>query len=306
MGVATDPSKVESIRKWPVPTDSKQLRSFLGLASYYRKFVRHFAILARPLTNLLKKGTLFIWTPDHDATFFALQQALISAPVLALPDFSKQFQIHTDASDAGVGAVLIQEAHPIAFVSKALGPRTRGLSTYEKEYLAVLVAVEQWRSYIQHAAFIIYTDQRSLVHLTDQRLHTPWQLKLYTKLAGLQYTIIYKPGTMNQAADALSRHPSPPAQLNVVSSSTPVWLAVVVSSYDKDPAATQLIQELLLAPDAHPPFSLSNGVLRKKGRIWVGHNPGLQQQQISTLHSSAVGGHSGFPATFSKIKKLFA
>jgi len=131
-GVATDPSKVESIRKWPVPTDSKQLRSFLGLAGYYRKFVRHFAILARPLTNLLKKGTLFIWTPDHDAAFFALQQALISTPVLALPDFSKQFQIHTDASDAGVGAVLIQEAHPIAFVSKALGPRTRGLSTYEK------------------------------------------------------------------------------------------------------------------------------------------------------------------------------
>ena len=90
--------------------------------------------------------------------------------------------------------MLIQEVHPIAFVSKALGPRTRGLSTYEKEYLAVLVAVEQWRSYIQHAAFIIYTDQRSLVHLTDQRLHTPWQLKLYTKLVGLQYTIIYKAG----------------------------------------------------------------------------------------------------------------
>ena len=90
-GVATDPSKVESIRKWPVPTDSKQLRSFLGLAGYYRKFVRHFAILARPLTNLLKKGTLFIWTPDHDVAFYTLQQALISAPVLALSDFSKQF-----------------------------------------------------------------------------------------------------------------------------------------------------------------------------------------------------------------------
>jgi len=166
--------------------------------------------------------------------------------------------------------VLIQEAHPIAFVSKALGPHTRGLSTYEKEYLAVLVAVEQWRSYIQHAAFIIYTDQRSLVHLTDQRLHTPWQLKLYTKLVGLQYRIIYKPGTMNQAADALSRHPSPLAQLNVVSSSTSVWLAAVVSGYDKDPAATQLIQELLFAPDAHPlSHCLMASYARKGASGWV-------------------------------------
>jgi len=107
VGVATDPSKVKSIHKWPVPTNSKQLHSFLGLAGYYRKFVRHFAILARPLTNLLKKGTLFIWTPDHDVAFYTLQQALISAPVLALSDFSKQFQIHKHASDAGVGAVLI-------------------------------------------------------------------------------------------------------------------------------------------------------------------------------------------------------
>ena len=98
----------------------------------------------------------------------------MSALVLALPDFSKPFQIQTDASDLGVGTVLLQDGHPLAFVSKALGPRTRGLSTYEKEYLTVLVVVEQWRAYLQHGEFIIYTDQRSLVHIIDQRLHTPW------------------------------------------------------------------------------------------------------------------------------------
>lgn len=186
------------------------MRSFLGLAGYYRKFVQHFAIIARPLTDLLKKGALFVWTSTHTTAFETLKQALIKAPVLALPNFSKPFQLQTDASDNGVGVVLLQDGHPLAFVSKALGPRTRGLSTYEKEYLAILIAVDQWRSFLQHGEFIIFTDQRSLMHITDQRLQTPWQMKLYTKLVGLQFKVVYKPGVTNLAADALSRHPQPP------------------------------------------------------------------------------------------------
>ena len=103
------------------------------------------------------------------------------------------FQLQTDASDSDVGAVLLQEGHPLAIVSKSLAPHTRLLSIYE-EYLAILVAVEQWRSYLQHVEFAIYTDQHSLMHVTDQRLHTQWQLKMHHKLAGLQYKVIYKPG----------------------------------------------------------------------------------------------------------------
>jgi hypothetical protein len=99
------------------------------------------------------------------------------------------FTVETDASDAGIDAILLQDSHPIAFVSKALGPRTRGLSTYEKEYLAILLAIDQWRPYLQHAEFRILTDQRSLAHLSDQQLHTPWQQKALTKMLGLQYKI---------------------------------------------------------------------------------------------------------------------
>jgi hypothetical protein len=230
----------------------------------------------------------------------------MTAPVLALPEFSETFQIQTDASDLGVGVVLLQDGHPLAFVSKALGPRTRGLSTYEKEYIAVLVAVDQWRAYLQHDEFVIFTDQRSLVHITDQRLHTPWQLKLYTKLVGLQYKIVYKPGASNQAADALSRHPAPSAHLNAISSSTPAWLTDVISGYDKDPAALKLIQELSVALGSRPPYTLSDGVLHLRDHIWIGSNTELQQRLMTALHSSAVGGHSGFPVTFSKIKRLFA
>lgn len=102
-GVSTDPKKVQPVQRWPQPKDIKELRSFLGLAGYYRKFVQHFALLARPLTDLLKKGTLFVWTPAHSSAFEALKAALVSAPVLALPDFSKPFQLQTNASDSGVG-----------------------------------------------------------------------------------------------------------------------------------------------------------------------------------------------------------
>lgn len=161
-GVGTDPAKLTAIQQWPVPTSTKELRSFLGLAGYYRKFVRNFGIIAKPLTTLLKKHLLFIWTLEQDIAFHTLKTALCQAPVLALPDFSKQFCIGTDASELGIGAVLMQDGHPLAYLSKALGPKSRGLSTYVKEYMAILIAVQTWRAYLQFQEFIILTDQRSL------------------------------------------------------------------------------------------------------------------------------------------------
>src|SRR4051812_13466261 len=156
------------------------------------------------LFNLLKKGVPFVWTENTAQAFELLKQQLITAPVLALPDFSKTFTVETDACDKGIGAVLQQDGNPIAFMSKSLSPRYQGLSTYEKEYLAIIVAVDQWRPYLQHAEFVIYTDQKSLTHLEEQRLNTPWQHKAFTKLLGLRYRIKYKKGADNHGADALS------------------------------------------------------------------------------------------------------
>jgi ribonuclease HI len=123
------------------------------------------------------------------------------------------FVIDTDVCDVGIGAVLSQQGHPLAYVSRALGPRNRTLSVYEKEYLAILMAVQQWRTYLQVNEFVIRTDHKSLTHLTDQRLHTEWQQKALTKLMGLQYKVQYKQGIHNGAADALSRKPPQSSQV---------------------------------------------------------------------------------------------
>jgi hypothetical protein len=303
-GVATDPAKVQAIVDWPVPKSVKELRSFLGLAGNYRKFIKHFGIITSPLTNLLKKNIVFVWTSEHNQAFDTLKTAMVTTPVLALPNFEIPFAVETDACDSGVGAVLMQQGHPLAFISRALGPKNRGLSTYEKEYLAILVAVDHWRHYLQSGEFIIFTDQCSLIHLNEQRLHTPWQQKVFTKLLGLQYRIVYKKGSDNRVADALSRRGGA-EQVLALSTATPQWLDAVVASYAKDTTTVELITKLSLKDDVVPHYSLVNGVLRFKGRVWLGHNDALQQHVLAAMHNSTLGGHSGFPATYGKMKQFF-
>jgi hypothetical protein len=230
----------------------------------------------------------------------------MTAPVLALPNFSDSFVVETDACDTGIGAVLSQKGHPLAYVSRSLGPRNRSLSVYEKEYLAILLAVQQWRQYLQLGEFTIKTDHKSLTHLSDQRLHTPWQQKALTKMMGLQYKIVYKKGINNGAADALSRKTHSLNQSFALTEIQPAWLEQVASSYISDSKAQQLLQQLALAPDSLPDYTLSAGILRHKKRIWVGSDPILQNQIISAFHDSPVGGHSGFPVTYRRMVALFS
>lgn len=216
------------------------------------------------------------------------------------------FAIETDACHNGVGAVLMQSGHPLAYVSKPLGVKTQGLSTYEKEYLAILVAVEKWCSYLQLAEFEIHTNQQALVHLNDQRLHTVWQQKVFAKLLGLRYKVVYKKGTDNSAADALSRRQHPPATCYAISVITPEWCIEVQQGYQNDVKAQAILTKLTAQSDSVPSFALINGLLYHKNRLWVGNNPVMQQKLISQMHSSPVGGHSGIPATIKRLQAFFS
>jgi hypothetical protein len=145
-GVGVDPEKVEVIKKWPKPKTLKAMRRFLGLTGYYRRFIQDYGKIAAPLNRMLKKNN-FTWTVAAEGAFENLKQVMIRAPVLALPDFSKEFVVECDASGVGIGAVLQQE-RPIAFLSQALQGNQLLLSTYEKEILALVMAVQKWRPYL--------------------------------------------------------------------------------------------------------------------------------------------------------------
>lgn len=201
--------------------------------------------------------------------------------------------------------MLIQQGHPIAFVSKGLGPRTRGLSTYEKEYMAILLAVEQWRAYLQHVEFLILTDHCSLAHLEDQRLHTPWQQKVFTKLLGLQFKIKYKEGSENRVADALSRMPHPDAELLVVTCQQPLWLQDVVATYQDSQEAQELLTRLAIKNNIDDHFSLQAGLIRYKKRLWLPSSSPLTVTILKAFHDSPLGGHSGVPITLRRLKQLF-
>ncbi|MCI03438.1 Ty-3/Gypsy retrotransposon polyprotein [Trifolium medium] len=173
-GVAVDPNKVKSVTQWPNPKNVKGVRGFLGLTGYYRKFIKDYGKIARPLTELTKKDN-FKWGIEAQHAFEELKQKLTTAPVLALPDFTKGFVIECDASGGGIGAILMQDRKPIAYFSKALGARNLTKSAYEKELMAVVLVIQHWRPYLLGRKFIVSTDQKSLKQLMQQRIVTAEQ-----------------------------------------------------------------------------------------------------------------------------------
>jgi len=170
-GVQMEPQKISVILQWPIPKSLKALRGFLGLTGYYRRFVYNYGKMARPLTQLLKKGS-FSWTVESTEALHKLKAAVTTASVLKLPDFSQDFCIECDASWIGLGPMLSQNKQPIAFFSKALAETSLTKSVYEKELMALVLAIQHWRPYLIGRRFTVYTDQKSLRYLLEQRITT--------------------------------------------------------------------------------------------------------------------------------------
>ncbi len=211
-GVRPDPSKVQAVQQFPIPTNLTDVRSFLGLTTYYHRFVPCYSTVAEPLYRLQKKNEHFVWTKERQIAFDAIKQLLISSPTLRFPDFEREFILMTDASGVGVGVVLSQvdeheKEYVVGYASRALSSEERNYSTTEKECLAVLYGIKYFRCYLHGNHFTVITDHGSLSWLINLRDANGRLARWALKLQGLDYTIKHRPGREHLNADALSRCP---------------------------------------------------------------------------------------------------
>ncbi|KAL1544617.1 hypothetical protein AAHA92_21443 [Salvia divinorum] len=306
-GVRMDPSKVSAVLRWPTPTSLKGVRGFLGLTGYYRRFIRDYGKIAAPLTALLKKPTedsrkkYWAWPIDAEQAFSDLKAALTSAPLLRMPDFTKEFVIECDASGRGLGAVLMQERQPVAYFSKTLSSRWLAKSAYEKELMALVLAIHHWRPYLLGRRFVVHTDQRSLRHLLAQPFSTPAQQNWAAKLLGYEFSIVYKDGKLNRAADALSRRDEDSLELSALSRPTwPDW-SEIQEPFSTDPRLSKIKAALQAGNPAAPHYELIHDVLFYKGRMVVpAHSPWIQRL-MAEYHITPTGGHAGAYRTYRRI-----
>ncbi|GJW86541.1 putative reverse transcriptase domain-containing protein [Tanacetum coccineum] len=204
-GIHVDPAKIESIKDWVSPKSPTEIRQFLGLAGYYRRFIEGFSKIAKPMTKLTQKKVKFVWGDKQEAAFQTLKQKLCSAPILALPEGSEDFVAYCDASIKGLGAVLMQRDKVIAYASRQLKIHEKNYTTHDLELGAVMFALKIWRHYLYGTKYTVFTDHKSLQHILNQKELKMRQCRWLELLSDYDCEIRYHLGKANVVADALSR-----------------------------------------------------------------------------------------------------
>ncbi|RVW60053.1 Retrovirus-related Pol polyprotein from transposon 17.6 [Vitis vinifera] len=204
-GISVDPGKVDAVANWRRPSTVTEIRSFLGLAGYYRRFIEGFSKIALPLTKLTQKGVKFEWSDDCECSFQELKNRLVSAPILTIPSGSGGFVVYSDASHQGLGCVLMQHGRVVAYASRQLKPYERNYPTHDLELAAVVFALKIWRHFLFGETCEIFTDHKSLKYLFSQKELNMRQRRWIELLKDYDCIIQYHPGKANVVADALSR-----------------------------------------------------------------------------------------------------
>jgi hypothetical protein len=212
-GIAVDPKNVATVVEWKRPSSVSEIRSFLGLAGYYRRFVPNFSSIAKPLTRLLEKGVLFIWSSDCEVTYQTLKSKLVDAPILDLPESGKRFTVYMDASRIGLDCVLMQEGRVISYGSRQLRKHEGNYPTHGLKLAAVVFALKSWRHYLYGEACDIYTDHKSLKYIFTQKELNLRQRRWLKLIKDYDLSIHYHSGKANVVADALSRSGVPKVAL---------------------------------------------------------------------------------------------
>nr|KYP45847.1 Retrovirus-related Pol polyprotein from transposon 17.6 [Cajanus cajan] len=168
-GIAVDPTKVEAVLRWERPKSVTEVRGFMGLAGYYRRFIEGFPKIVMPLTQLTRKDHPFVWKEECEKSFQELKEKLTSSPVLILPNPDKSFEVYCDASHQGLGCVLMQDRQVVAYVSRQLKTHERNYPTHNLELAAMVFALKIWRHYLYGEKFDVFSDHKSLKYLFDQK-----------------------------------------------------------------------------------------------------------------------------------------
>jgi hypothetical protein len=299
-GLKMDDHKVKAILDWEPPRSALALRSFLGLASYYRKFIKNFAKRATPLTNLLKKSfETYDWDQVCAQAFETLKGILVKTLVLKLLDFDKDFEIHSDAFDFAIGGVLVQDGRPVAFESKKLSETERRWLTHEKEMWAVIHCLKTWGHYIGSKDVVIWTDNVTLKYFATQPKLSSKPIRWQDTLALFNVDIRHKPEKENVVLDALSRK----HQLKVVYVGETELRKEVRLGNRYDEFAKEVKQNIQKGIKSH--FHLRNGLLwYKQNRLYVSEGK-LREVLLKECHDGPLAGHGGAKRTITFLKKSY-
>jgi len=310
-GVKVNPKKIEVVKEWPIPRDGTQLRQFLGLTNYFRRFIQGYSSITAPLNNLIRKTVDFqkSWTEEHTLLINQLKEALTTAPVLALPDFEEPFELVSDASILGTGAVLMQKGRPIAYTSSKFSPAEVNYTTTEQELLGVVKALQEWRCYAEGSkGLTVVTDHNPLVYLQTQPTLSRRMARWEQELTDFKFKWEYRAGR-NNVADPISRNP----RLMVIQIATMFSHMLAASSKAKKVASDDFMERIKKGYAQDPSFQ------GKMPRYWVKEGDyyfyqgtvivpdvgTLREEIIRAMHAPISEGHMGRDKTIAKIRRTF-
>lgn len=300
-GVRVDPKKTAVVRDWVTPRNPHEVRQFLGLSNYFRKFIQGYSTLVTPMINLCKDTVPWLWSPECQSAFDGVKHSLVCSTALRPPDFTKPFEVIADASLHGIGAVLVQEGCPLAFYSRKFIPAEKNYTTGEQELLASVEAMKEWRCYLEGSETMLVTDHQPLTFLQSQPTLSRRQARWAEYLSRFHFTWEHRPGRLN-VADPISRNPS----LHAVTT--------------RSSAAHTLVQSMLDACQKDPWFKdslntnslqrTSNGLYTKRtldGRTVtvVPNDSVIRNRILHELHDAQLSGHPGQPRTLEAVKRRF-
>ncbi|GKB67535.1 putative nucleotidyltransferase, ribonuclease H [Tanacetum coccineum] len=305
-GIHVDPAKIESIKDWASPKTPTEIRQFLGLAGYYRRFIDGLSKNSKPMTKLTQKNVKFDWSEKAEAAFQLLKQKLCSAPILALPEGGENLVVYCDASRKGLGAVLMQREKVIAYASRQLKIHEKNYTTHDLELGAVVFALKMWRRYLYRTKCDVFTDHKSLQHILDQKELIMRQRRWLELLSDYDYKIRYHPGKANVVTDALSRKERiKPLRVRALVMTISLNILVQILEAQVEARKEENYETEDLCGMIKKLKSRVDGTLCLNGRSWIPCFGDLRELIMYESHKSKYSVHPGSDKMYQDLKKLY-